>query len=69
MRPLTPLLKDNAIAFKGGSTFPACLEAVVGYQNRLTNPSAILLRNNGLHVELQFADHPIADADPAGNGV
>ncbi len=41
-------------------------EQFVAYQGELTAPSSIVLRNNGLHVELQFADnHPIADADPA----
>ncbi len=56
-----------AITLKdGSSTSLQQPQQVVGYQGSLTNPSAILLRNNGLHVELQFAtDHPIADADPA----
>ena len=39
----------------------------VGYQGELNAPTAILIKHNGLHVELQLdANHPIAKDDPAG---
>ncbi|AXV67295.1 MULTISPECIES: malate synthase G [Pseudoalteromonas] len=42
-------------------------EQLVGYQGEAQNPSAILLKNNGLHVELQIDHHhPIGQADKAG---
>ncbi|MCL4125593.1 UNVERIFIED_CONTAM: hypothetical protein GTU68_028044 [Idotea baltica] len=38
-----------------------------GYRGGADNPTAILLKNNGLHVELQInRDHPIGGADGAG---
>ncbi|WP_100656454.1 malate synthase G [Alteromonas flava] len=41
--------------------------AFAGYQGDVTAPSAILLRHNGLHAELQIEpEHPIAKSDPAG---
>ncbi len=42
-------------------------EQLIGYQGEAQNPSAILLKNNGLHVELQIDHHhPIGQADKAG---
>lgn len=39
----------------------------VGYQGELNTPSAILIKHNGLHIELQIEpSHPIAKDDPAG---
>ncbi|QKY70397.1 malate synthase G [Lentibacillus sp. CBA3610] len=38
-----------------------------GYQGAADRPDAILLRNNGMHAEIQIdPDHPIGKADPAG---
>lgn len=40
---------------------------LIGYQGEAQNPSVILLKNNGLHIELQIDhDHPIGQADKAG---
>lgn len=48
----------------------ACLkqpEQLVGFTGEAQNPSTILLKNNGLHVELQIDhQHPIGKADKAG---
>ena len=42
-------------------------EQLIGYQGEAQNPSVILLKNNGLHVELQINHHhPIGQADKAG---
>ncbi|MDX1362201.1 MAG: malate synthase G, partial [Pseudoalteromonas tetraodonis] len=42
-------------------------EQLIGYQGEAQNPSVILLKNNGLHIELQIDhDHPIGQADKAG---
>lgn len=42
-------------------------EKFVGYQGPADKPTAVLLRNNGLHVELVFNDtHPIGKNSPSG---
>ncbi|KTF16941.1 malate synthase G [Pseudoalteromonas sp. H105] len=42
-------------------------EQLVGFIGEAQNPSAILLKNNGLHIELQIDhQHPIGKADKAG---
>lgn len=42
-------------------------EKFVGYQGNPQNPSVILLKNNGLHFEIQIdRNHPIGKADDAG---
>ncbi len=39
----------------------------IGYQGKSENPNAILLKNNGLHVEVQIdKNHPIGKTDCAG---
>ena len=44
----------------------AAPEQCVGYQGELNAPTAILIKHNGLHIELQIdANHPIGGVDPA----
>ena len=44
----------------------AAAEQCVGYQGELSAPTAILIKHNGLHIELQLdANHPIGGVDPA----
>lgn len=58
---LTVTIKD------GQTTTLQHEEKFVGYQGSPTQPSAILLKNNGLHIEIQIdRTHPIGQTDPAG---
>ncbi|UOF90275.1 malate synthase G [Fodinisporobacter ferrooxydans] len=51
----------------GATTGLKDVSQLAGYQGQLENPSAILLKNNGLHLEIQVdRSHPIGKTDPAG---
>ena len=51
----------------GARTSLAQPEKFVGFQGEAATPSAVLLKNNGLHVEIQIdASSPIGRTDPAG---
>ncbi|MBB5356556.1 malate synthase [Anoxybacillus mongoliensis] len=56
------------VTVKDGQTTTLQDEAkFVGYQGSPEQPSAILLENNGLHIEIQVdRNHPIGQTDPAG---
>ena len=42
-------------------------EQFVGYQGDESSPTAVVLKNNGLHVEIQFDKaRPVGNSDPAG---
>ncbi len=56
------------VTVKDGQTTTLQDEAkFAGYQGSPEQPSAILLKNNGLHIEVQVdRNHPIGQTDPAG---
>ncbi|WP_299416136.1 malate synthase G [uncultured Sulfitobacter sp.] len=57
---------ENGALLVDGSSLIAP-EKFVGYRGDAASPSAVLLRNNGLHVELVFdRDHPIGRTTPSG---
>ncbi|WP_299023484.1 malate synthase G [uncultured Sulfitobacter sp.] len=57
---------ENGALLVDGSSLIAP-EKFVGYRGDAASPSAVLLRNNGLHVELIFdRDHPIGRTTPSG---
>ncbi len=51
----------------GGTTTLADASRFIGHQGSAAAPSAILLRNNGIHIEIQIdRNTPIGQTDPAG---
>ncbi len=55
------------VATAFGSVGLAHPEQLIGWQGDAAAPSAILLRQNGLHLELKFdRNHPVGHDDPAG---
>ncbi|ASK62460.1 malate synthase G [Virgibacillus phasianinus] len=51
----------------GETTGLADAAKLVGYQGQAEAPDAVLLKNNGLHLEIQIdGNHPIGKTDPAG---
>lgn len=51
----------------GDTTSLAAPEKLAGYNGDAAQPSAVLLKNNGLHIELQFdPNHPVGKSDKAG---
>jgi malate synthase len=62
-----PLANGSWRDFAGGMPALADPTALVGYRGDRDQPSAVLLRHHGLHIELVFdKSHPIGRDDPAG---
>ena len=58
-------VKDGALVVDGSALKTP--EAFVGYRGEASAPSSVLLKNNGLHVELVFdRNHPIGAQTPSG---
>ncbi|ETA51350.2 malate synthase G [Ponticoccus alexandrii] len=58
-------VKDGALTVDGSALKTP--EAFVGYRGEASAPSSVLLKNNGLHVELVFdRSHPIGAQTPSG---
>lgn len=56
-------------SIKDGALMPALKDAgaFVGYRGDAANPSSVLLKHNGLHIELVIdRSHPVGKADPSG---
>ncbi len=55
------------VSLKDGSKVAlASPEKLVGYAGDLSAPTSILLKNNGLHIDIQFdGNHPVGQQDPA----
>ena len=56
------------VSVEGGSTTTLKEEEkFIGFQGNPENPTAILLKNNGLHIEIQIdRNHPVGKTDKAG---
>jgi len=55
------------VTHAGGETFLADQTQFAGFRGDPENPELILLKNNGLHIEIIFdPSHPIGKTDPAG---
>ncbi|MEP5731154.1 MAG: malate synthase G [Sulfitobacter sp.] len=58
-------VQDGALLVDGAGLIQP--EKFIGYRGKADDPSAVLLRNNGLHVELVFdRTHPIGKDTPSG---